>query len=387
MKGEYEEYQAALRPVIAEAFSPRRLPLSSQRVTALCDDLLSNPKRPSDLYLRNSPLVARAEVVQELVHRSYNLRHQDARHAAQIGRLAWRIAEALRQAPGLGLVVPETQCEALANLGNLERVRGRYRRAEVLLARAAALLAEGSGSAGQLALVLRYRASLRGAQQAFGEAVALLVDAECLYQRIGDKGNVAKVRVMLGLTHLYANEPKRALEVMGSLRELLCDSVEPELIFLNLHNMHLCFEALGKPLLALELMEQADIYYRKFVTPQQAPRIWGFRGRLLCSLGSLAEAAVYLEHSRRAFLERKLPYDAAIASLDLALVYARQRKPHLVYQLASETKSLFTAREVPREASAILLVFAKAAEHWQANADCIEGLLRDLTPVRRATGR
>lgn len=362
-------------------------PLAPEVVSATCDELLSRPERQRALYLRNSSLAARPEVVRELTHRSFRLRSTDPPQALRIGRLALRLARCL----GLGLpardLAVDVFAEALANLGHLLQLQEKYVRADRLLGQARLLAERGTGKPEVRSYVLWRLGTLRRSQTRFSEAVEALSEAEVLFQRLGDTANAAGVRAALGLTHLYSNEPERALEVMRSVRELFSDGLEPDLVFMNLHNMLLCFEALGEPHLALQEMERAEVYYRKLATPALRLRAWWLKGRLCCSVGRLAEAARYLERIRGALLERKLHYDASVASLDLALVYAKQRKPHLVYQLASETQALFTAREVPKEASALLLVFAKAAEHWRADATLLEGLLRDLTPIRRATGR
>lgn len=386
MSGNYDEYRVAFRPVVHAAFEPGRRPLPAQRVAAVCDDLLARAGRLSSLYLANSPLVARAEVVTALVRRSYGLRHDDPHHATRIARLAWRIANHLRSATGQALVVLDAQVEALANLGNLERVRENYLRAKVLLGRALAMLANGGGSASRRALVLEFQASLLRAQRAFAEAVEILREAASLYEKVADEANVGRVRLLHSYALYQSAEPREALRVLRSALPLLHAREEPGLGVGALHNYILYLEADGQHQLALALAVHGEDYFRALGSPSFLHRTWWVKGRLFSAVGNHSEAARYLEAAKNSFVERKLPYIAALVTLDLALVFARLGRRDIVAQLASEAQAVFSAKGIPREATAAFLLFAQAAREWRADVALVENLVAQLTPLRRASG-
>lgn len=386
MSANHEDYQAALRPVVEAAFEPGRLPLPPERVAAVCDDLLARAGRLSPLYLANSPMVSRVEVAEELVRRSYGLRHDDPRHGAQVGRLAWRIAKALRPAPGRALLVLDTQVAALANLGNLERVRERYLRAQVLLGRALAMLARGGGSASRRALVLEYQASLLRAQRAFTEAVQTLREAAELHETVKDRAALGRVRLLLAKAFYTAGEPREALRTLRSALPLLDAREQPRLGVSALRNYILYLEADGQHQHALVLAIHGEDYFRALRSPSFLHRTWWVRGRLHSAMGDHVEAARYLESAKNAFVERKLPYDAALVTVDLALVFARLERRDIVSRLAYEAQGVFTAKEIPREATAAFLLFAQAAKEWRADVKLVESVIAQLTPLRRASG-
>ncbi|HEX2644390.1 MAG TPA: hypothetical protein VHU81_15445, partial [Thermoanaerobaculia bacterium] len=86
---------------------------------------------------------------------------------------------------------------------------------------------------------------------------------------------------------------------------------------------------------------------------------------------------------REEFLIHRQGYDAAMVSLDLALVYLEQGRTGELLRLAEEMHALFTAEEVHREALAALLVFEEAARKEQITAEAIRKLAMLLKTQRR----
>ena len=74
--------------------------------------------------------------------------------------------------------------------------------------------------------------------------------------------------------------------------------------------------------------------------------------------------------------------DAAMVSLDLALVYATQGKTAELRQLAAEIRTIFSAEDVHREAIAALVFFEEAARQDQATIEVIEDVSASLERAR-----
>jgi hypothetical protein len=55
-------------------------------------------------------------------------------------------------------------------------------------------------------------------------------------------------------------------------------------------------------------------------------------------------------------------YDAALVSLDLAILYAREHRTAELKRLAAEMAPIFESRDVHREAMAAFLMFRNACE-------------------------
>jgi hypothetical protein len=95
-------------------------------------------------------------------------------------------------------------------------------------------------------------------------------------------------------------------------------------------------------------------------------------GNLCAGLGQREEAVGALEEVRQAL--KKLPFDFALVSLDLALVFREEGRMAEVQELAVEMVAIFTELEVHREAFAAVALFREAA----ARGAVTEGLVRRL---------
>ncbi|MFL6193587.1 MAG: hypothetical protein ACJ75H_05410, partial [Thermoanaerobaculia bacterium] len=78
-------------------------------------------------------------------------------------------------------------------------------------------------------------------------------------------------------------------------------------------------------------------------------------------------------------------YDAAMASLDLTLLYLKEGRTADVRLLAEEMVALFEARDVHRETLAALVLFQEAARREEVTAAMVRELAGFLEsePLRR----
>ena len=76
-----------------------------------------------------------------------------------------------------------------------------------------------------------------------------------------------------------------------------------------------------------------------------------------------------LEQVRGEFTTREIAYDAALVSLELAVLYLEDGRTSEVRILARQMLWIFRAQGVHREALAALKLFCEAAEREQATVD------------------
>jgi hypothetical protein len=88
---------------------------------------------------------------------------------------------------------------------------------------------------------------------------------------------------------------------------------------------------------------------------------------------------------RAGFIAEGIGYDAALVSLDLALLYLRQNRTAAVKDLAEEMREIFTAGDVHREATAALVLFQEAARRETLTAELIEEMAVCLKRARSST--
>jgi tetratricopeptide (TPR) repeat protein len=105
-------------------------------------------------------------------------------------------------------------------------------------------------------------------------------------------------------------------------------------------------------------------------------------GNVRAGLGHHDEAVGCLNQVRSDFEQHKLPFDYALASLDLALVYQRQGRPAEVRELAEEMLEIFRAFGVDREAIAALILFRDAAQKEAITVDLVKRLQDYLEKAR-----
>ncbi|HYH45978.1 MAG TPA: hypothetical protein VEG34_09845, partial [Thermoanaerobaculia bacterium] len=101
-------------------------------------------------------------------------------------------------------------------------------------------------------------------------------------------------------------------------------------------------------------------------------------------LGDEAAAEQVYREVQKEFLRLGLAYDAALVSLDLALLYSRQGRNEDLRQLSAEILPVFEARDVHREALATLLLFRRAVEEERLTAEVAQQLIAALRRSRPA---
>jgi len=105
--------------------------------------------------------------------------------------------------------------------------------------------------------------------------------------------------------------------------------------------------------------------------------VW-LEGKAAAGVGRLAEAEVSFRQVQRDFREHELPYDYALVSLDLALLFLEQGRTPEVRALAGEMVWIFSAEGIAREALAALRLFCEAARKDAATVDLTRHLARYL---------
>ena len=112
--------------------------------------------------------------------------------------------------------------------------------------------------------------------------------------------------------------------------------------------------------------------------------LW-LEGNCAAGLGQRDEALIKLEQVRHEFEVRENPFDYALASLDLALLYREVARFADIKLLAGQMVEIFKAQKVDREALAAVLLFQEAAEKEQVTAGLVRRLQEQLSNARRAT--
>lgn len=115
-------------------------------------------------------------------------------------------------------------------------------------------------------------------------------------------------------------------------------------------------------------------------------RIVWLEGTLAAGLGQTGDAEALFKSVRDEFVARKNALDAALVSLDLAVLYLPQGRTAEVKALAVEMVTIFREQKVHREALAAVRLFREAAERERATVELARRLAEYLRRARFEEG-
>jgi len=273
---------------------------------------------------------------------------------------------------------------AWAHVANARRVANDFAGADEAFARAWELWRAGSDEADLLPewRLLDLEASLRREQHLFPEALALLDLA--LAAGRGSESAAGRILLKKEVVLEQMGNIEGAIAVLAQAAPFLEAAGDPHLLFAlrfntanNLYHLERYAEAevdlLEARELALRLGNELDLI-----------RVAWLTARVAAGLGRLEEAIAGLEQVRHDFTTLQLPYDAARACLELAVLYLEDGRTGEVKGLAITMGWIFKAQGIRREASAALKLFVDAAREETATVDMARRVLADVEKFRHS---
>ncbi len=226
--------------------------------------------------------------------------------------------------------------------------------------------------------LLDREASLRRDQRRFEVALDLL-DRALAVAPLGGRG---RILLNKAFTLEQAGQSQRALAVLAEAAPLVDAAAEPRDRMGVRFNIVVNLVHLGR----LREAEASLAELRRLVTELgnevDATRLRWLASRIAAGLGRRQEALDGLVAVARDFRERGKPYDAALASLDLAVLYLDEGRTREVASLAGEMAWIFSRRDVHRETLAALQLFREAAERETLTVEVARRLRDDLERAR-----
>lgn len=353
-----------------------RAQVEEQAAPALLGRLLPHPRGRRLTVVRSSWQYHLPQVVELLCERSRQALGVDPAEAVALAELAVEAADRL-PAGEYG----EALCCDLRGRSRVFRALAcrkgsEFASAEKDLAAAEAWLRRGSRDLGEMAWMLEVRGSLRTRQRRFDEAHRDFRLALRCHRRAGNRHLLGRVYSRIARAWSEASEPERDARVLA----LALDSVDVtdhrRLAMTIAHNLVEAFVSLGERERALRVIEVALPAYQAFATPIDRLALRWTEARIHAHLGDLERAAEGFRAAREGFLQHGLVVEAALSSLDWALVEARRGRPDRVAQIAAEMAPIFDSRQLTRETLAALSLFRQAARERGATAGMIRAVAR-----------
>lgn len=273
---------------------------------------------------------------------------------------------------------PQVRVPALAVRGNAKRALGRLREAEADLQEARRFLdASGLDDLLVAAELDFYLGSLRKDQSRLEEALRHLERAAALYPLLGDLEKTAATFVKLGIVHHRLHRFDAAITATEEALKLL-EAESPDWLRAYAHfNLALFLHSLGA---VDQAEEELDSHLDLISAAGQSLvfRAGWLRARIAWSREELGKAERLFRETYRTAVERGIPFDTGLVSLELALVHLVKGRTSQVRKLATEALRIFDEQEVDRECRAALDLLAAAARRDSITRKIVEQAIAAL---------
>jgi tetratricopeptide (TPR) repeat protein len=294
----------------------------------------------------------------------------DPVRAVEMAQLAVRLSRHLGAAYDLDWVM-DLRARAHAHLGNAYRVLGELKAAEGAFLQAAECLEKGgTGDPRILAEILSLEASLRLDQRRLEEALALVDRVIALHREI-DRAGLAKTLLQKAKILKEGGDLPRAIDAVQESLSELGGGQDPRLFAYARHNLFYLLTLAGRFEEAERLAPEVRGLLGSLGEPLHLVRLRWTEGNLAHGLGHSDDAEEAYRTVQREFLRLGKGLDAALVSLDLAVLLWEQGRTDELKEIAAEMMMAFESREVHREALAALALFQRACTEERVTEDLI----------------
>jgi tetratricopeptide (TPR) repeat protein len=350
--------------------------LSRERAEApsLFVELTGLPSEQRELLLRNSVRFHTWGVFELLIERSFETSIHNPVYAEELGALALRLSEYLDAGPYGKELTEDLRARAWAYIGNARRVRSDLHGADQALEHAHRHLAGGTKDLLERATLLDLEASLRRDQRRFDDAHKLLRRAISIFVQSDQRHRAGRSLVNLATVCHFTGSLSEAIPLLFEALDYIDPEQEPRLLLCARHNLIDDLAEGGRFIEAEGLYRATRPLYRNFPDAwTQNRRKWA-KGKIVRGLGQADQAESLFLAARDGFIDEGIPYDTALVSLELAMLYAEQGRTADLKRLAGEMVPIFSSLHIHREALAALTYLKQAVEAERANVELVSGV-------------
>jgi tetratricopeptide (TPR) repeat protein len=357
----YDEAFAA-----AERALVREIERQDRSLDSLLAELDGMPAAEREMKVRNGRRFASPQLALALVDRSYEKRHDDPAAMLHYARLAVAAAERSgATAAGGQALLHDCRARAWSQLGSSHRVRSEMADAEQSFAAARGHLEAGSGDLDLRARVLTQVSTLRIYQRRFEDATTLLEEVTRLHRALHDRRGEAEALITLGMARVYAFQIEAAIPTFNRAVSLLHEH-EADLLRGALLNLAWCYAEMRLSQQAHALVPILEKHFAACTEEVTTLRFDWLRGVIERDIGLYLSAEQRLSWARSGFMNKELPFESALISLDLAEVYVQQERLPEAMRTVGEAIPILEGLGVARDLLGALLKLRELAGQQQA---------------------
>lgn len=363
---------------VAEHYEPVTV-LELHRADRFLDELAKLPLSEQVTRVRAEPTYQQWGFAQKLLLDAKAAWHSAPEVAHDRALLAIAVAEKLDPVSYNEAWIFDLQAKAHAYLGNAHRILGDFYEAEKEFVLAEACLRHGVGSGLVEARVFSLKASLLNDGRKFREALALLEHVERFYRYHGAIHEAARVTLKRGHVLWSLGQAAEAAEECARSAKELDPREDPLLPLLAQKNTVEYLLSAGEVKRARSLFQQLPTLPEPL---SELRRSW-VEANLLRAEGRHGEARMAYERVRTGFAAAGIFYDAALASLDLAIT-AFEGGHHRgeVRLMAEEATVQLTLAGAKAEAFTALRLLLQAVREESLSVAVIERIRRRVAALQ-----
>lgn len=295
---------------------------------------------------------------ERLLEQAFALRHEDPAGMLRLAGYAVVVARFLRADRYGARQVADYRARVWAELANAQRVNDDLHAAERTMTKAERWRARGTGDDLLRARLLDLTASLRAAQRRFAEADALLREVQAIHESFDDRHAAGRASIKRAGYAGYEGRTGAAVALFEAGLALVDRERDPSLALSALDGLLRCSIELGRFREARKLLWHNRGCFLASGSRINALKIRWHEGEIAAGLGQLDRAEAAFRQVREGFEAARLPYKAALATLDLATVLLQRGETAEAVRLTEEALAAFRALDIERETYGALALLA-----------------------------
>jgi tetratricopeptide (TPR) repeat protein len=329
------------------------------------------------------PDVQGLPLYEALLERSWALRHDDPDQMVQLAQFATLLVDRLNERDLGAREIADLRCRAWVELGNAYRAAEELDHAEGALGQATYFLLQGTQDGLLGARLFDVLASLWAARRFFESAIVALDIAGNIYRLHGDEHLAGRALISKGIYIGYQGNAEEAVRLIQQGLASVDGRRDPGLVSSTVQTQAWFLADCGR-----------------FKDAQRA--LWAFRcsgidlggrinelkvrwleGHIFVGLADFEHAEVALRSVKEGFEEAGLPYKAALAGLELGVVWFRQGRFRKAEEAIRECADIFISLQIQRETLAAVGLLRKAAETRRLTLSLLERVIAIVREAER----
>jgi tetratricopeptide (TPR) repeat protein len=328
--------------------------------------------------------VDRLAVVEGLLRRSWDVRHENPRAMVQLAQWAFGESNKLIERKYGAQRVADIRGRAAAELGNALRVADRLDDAFFYFNQAEDLLSQGTGDELLRIRLLDFQASLAADSRNFPLACSALTLVYKFHLHKGNQHLAGRALINKGLYIGYAGQPEKAIKLTRTGLRLIDEKIEPSLGVAAVHNVLWFLVECGE----FREARKELFRHRPLDGPGSGKMNWlkfhWLEGRIEAGMRNVLRAEQIFREVQEGLAEAGLKFQAALASLDLAEVLLDRFEAAEAREVILQAVDIFKGLGIDREKLMAVLLLRRVVQQGSAACTLAEILAEVTAFLRRA---